>query len=207
MPIYLRWPSIIVALIVFWPVGLWLLATRIGRDKLARLKVGQSLVTAGIAFLIVGGLIAATALGSDDDPGGRVVSFTLSLVLGWLPGAVLVWKGRGLRAQGMEIRKFLGIVTKQEIWSISAIAAAVNLSPDVVIETLSRLIEAGYLADYRLNLDLNRIDRVGSKDSGDDNLSRELRVWNCGACGGGNKRYIRMAELATCEYCGVSQSG
>jgi hypothetical protein len=208
MPIYLRWPLIVVALIVFWPVGLWLLATRIGRDKLARLKVGQSLVTAGIAFLIVGGLIAATAIGgSDDDPGGRVVSFTLSFFLGWLPGAVLVWKGRGLRAQGMEIRKYLGIVTKQEISSISAIAAAVNLSPDVVIEALSRLIEAGYLADYRLDPELNRIDRVGSKDSSDDSLPRELRVWNCGACGGGNKRHIRIAELATCEYCGVSQSG
>src|SRR3954470_20720771 len=102
MPIHLRWPSIIFGLILFWPVGLWLLFIRIGRDKLARLKVGQSLVTAGIAFLIFGGLIAATAIGSDDDPGGRVISFTLSFVLGWLPGAVLVWKGRGLRAQGLE---------------------------------------------------------------------------------------------------------
>jgi hypothetical protein len=166
MPIYLRWPSIIVALIVFCPVGLWLLATRISRDKL-----------------------------------------TLSLVLGWLPGAVLVWKGRRLRAQGMEIRRFLGIVTKQEISSISAIAAAVNLSPDVVIETLSGLIEDGYLDHYRLNLDLNRIDHVGSKDRDDDSPSRELRVWTCGACSGGNKRYIRMAEPATCEYCGVAQSG
>jgi hypothetical protein len=207
MPIYLSWPSIIVALIVFWPVGLWLLATRIGRDKLARLKVGQSLVTAGIAFLIVGGLIAVNAIvGSDDDPGGRVVSLTLSLVLGWLPGAVLVWKGRGLRAQGMEIRKYLGIITKQEVASISAIAAAVNLSPDVVIEDLSRLIETGYLAEYRLDLELNRIDRVGSKGGGDDGPSRELRAWTCGACGGGNKRYTRIAELATCEYCGVAQS-
>jgi len=107
----------------------------------------------------------------------------------------------------MEIRKFLGIVTKQEISSISAIAAALNLSTDVVIETLSRLIETGYLADYRLNLDLNRIDRVSSTDSGDANISRELRVWNCGACGGSNKRYVRIAEPPTCEYCGVSQSG
>jgi hypothetical protein len=205
MPIYLSWPSIIVALIVFWPVGLWLLATRIGRDKLARLKVGQSLVTVGIVFLIVGGLIAASALGgSDDDPGARVVSLTLSLVLGWLPGALLVWKGRGLRAQGMEIRKYLGIITKQEVSSIPAIAAAVNLSPDIVIGDLSRLIETGYLAEYRLDLEVNRIDRVRG---GDEGLSRELRAWTCGACGGGNKRYMRMAELATCEYCGVAQTG
>lgn len=107
----------------------------------------------------------------------------------------------------MEIRKYLGIVTKQEVSSISAIAAAVNLSLDVVIEDLSRLIETGYLAEYRLDLELNRIDRVGSKGGSDDGLSRQLRAWTCGACGGGNKRYIRGTELATCEYCGVAQSG
>jgi hypothetical protein len=144
MPLYLRWSSIVLALVIFWPLGLWLLGVRIGRDKLARLKAGQWLVNAGLSFLLFGGLVLLNALvGSEDDPGGRAVSMAISIMLGFVPGLILVWKGRSLRAQGRQIRQYVELLINQESSSLSAISASLNIGPDLVSSQLARLIAEG----------------------------------------------------------------
>jgi hypothetical protein len=199
MPLYLRWPSVVVALILFWPLGLWLIGIRLGRNEMASLKVGQWLLGGGSLLSCIGGMALLTAfVGSDDDPGGRQVLITASILLGLVPGLILIWKGHSLRARGRKIRQYVELIINQESVSLSAISASLQIGQDLVLSDLARLIAEGNLAGHYLNRERNTIDRVSSQPQQRDGCPLRLRSWTCETCGGFNNRH-----LPACEYCGT----
>ena len=64
------WPTIIVALILFWPLGLFLLIKRVSIDKKAKLVMGKLVGVLGVACYCIAALGLAVCIGegfhSDD---------------------------------------------------------------------------------------------------------------------------------------------
>lgn len=193
------WPIIILAFLLFWPIGVFLVIKRVSVDKKAALSVGKLLNGFGIAsYCIAGlGLIVCLADGFTSDDITVIVFFGVA-------GFVLKKLSKKLKRDAEEVKKYLSIIVNGNVRQLDAIASSTDKSYDVVKTDIQKMIQKGYLKNAYINegtrevvLPDNNIQNQAAEEVNGTNATAKIVACQC--CGANNTLF---GEAGECEYCG-----
>ena len=199
------WPVIILALIFFWPLGLFLIIKRTTLDKTAVMKdsSGKGLKITAIVLLVLGGF---GIIGSFDPfDFGSLVIF-LFFIAG---GVILLNKAKKIKAEGESIKKYLAIIVNGGERQLDAVASATGKQYDVVKNDVQKMIDKGFLKNAYINENTREVV-LASAASSNVNVAQptggaapaavQTRVIACPCCGANN---TVSGDIGECEYCGT----
>ena len=199
------WPVIILALIFFWPLGLFLIIKRTTLDKTAVMKEssGKGLKITAIVLLVLGGF---GIIGSFDPfDFGSLVIF-LFFIAG---GVILLNKAKKIKAEGESIKKYLAIIVNGGERQLDAVASATGKQYDVVKNDVQKMIDKGFLKNAYINENTREVV-LASAASSNVNVAQptggaapaavQTRVIACPCCGANN---TISGDIGECEYCGT----
>lgn len=196
--IYQYWVVIILALIIFWPVGLILLYLKFrDNSKNKFIFSGTIKIIIGICsvlFALIG--VAAEV----DQPTGEV-AVTIVMVLMFLAiGGAFIYFGVKNIKEGKIYENIRNLINFQEIESIEEIARKLKISEEKATQYISKAILLGFCN--------NNIEYKNKKIIYKKKIEKEVenkkheRIIKCECCGGIN--HINDTETKACEYCGMT---
>ena len=195
------WPVVILALIFFWPVGLFLLIKRVSMDPKA--SVGQLLgIVGGISYgFVFVGLMASLTDGFDYSDVALMLFF-------FITGFILRRIGKKKKIEEENVKLYLPIIVNGNIRQLDSIAATTGKSYDVVKADIQKMITKGQLKGAYIDESRREVVlTTAAPDSIVDDpiqhaaTSAELqaKVVVCPCCGASNTIHGTTGE---CEYCG-----
>lgn len=198
------WPVIILALLFFWPLGLFLIIKRTTLDKTAVMKVsfGKGLKITAIVLLVLGGFGIIGSFNPFDF--GSLVIF-LFFIAG---GVILLIKARKIKSEGKSIKKYLAIIVNGGERQLDAVASATGKQYDVVKNDVQNMIDKGFLKNAYINENTREVvlassapanTNAGQPTGGATPAAVQTRVIACPCCGANN---TVSGNLGECEYCG-----
>ncbi len=199
------WPVIILALCLFWPVGLFLIIRRFTLDRKSAMRAGGiGLNGLGIGLAIFGaiGFIGCISDTSGDSTGGAIVA--LFFVAG---GVALILKAKKIKKDAENVRKYLSVIVNGNERQIDVIATSLGKSYDVAKNDIQNMINKGYLKSAYINEGTREIvlpnnnvqEQVEMVASGTTISNITTKIVACSCCGANN---TIMGETGECEYCG-----
>ncbi len=199
------WPVIILALCVFWPVGLYLIIKRTSLDKTAVMNSssGKGLTITAIILIVLGGFGIIGSFNPFDF--GSFVLF-LFFIAG---GVVLLNKAKKIKAEGESIKKYLAIIVNGGERQLDSIAAAAGKQPEIVKNDIQKMIDKGFLKNAYINENTREvvlasasapISNVTVNAAAPNSASMQTRVIACPCCGANN---TISGAIGECEYCGT----
>lgn len=206
----ISWGVIILFMILFWPVGVFLLIRKITQDKAAVLKNSKVFFGIGV-FLIVVAIFGVT--GDLTAANGQIDSLASTLAAGIFllaGGGALIYFSRKMKREGLKYKRYISVVVNNGVTSIDDIAAAVPCTYDDAVIDLQKMIDIGYFNNGYIDFGArtlilpghdhvaNRMDEGLMSDT-DASAPRQEAVI-CGSCGA--KNVIFEGANAECEYCG-----
>jgi hypothetical protein len=201
------WGWIIFWLIIFWPVGLFLIIRKLSTDKSALMSGKTGTITViGWILAVIGGL---ALIGSDFDFGTIVVG--AALLAG---GIVLIRKANQTKTMAAKYKKYIDFVVNQNIKSIDHIAASVGLPYETTAKELQDMINLGYLhgsinhetreillvQNVPVQMVQNAVSGIASgvASAFQTNTTTTARCPGCGA-----NNVVTTGKITECEYCGT----
>lgn len=192
----MSWFWVVLALILFWPVGLFLLFRKLSQDRSATMNMG-GLVAVVSFFLMFLGMVYLSLM---------ITSGAGYLVPMLLTGGGGIWLfrvSRNMKATGVRYKRYIDLVINQGMTSIDDIAAVVGVDYSMALTDLQKMIDGGYFrAAY---IDASRRSIIVSATQAAPQMAQGMqpqahdRVVTCNGCGANNRV---MAHVSTCEYCG-----
>ncbi len=208
------WTQVILFLIIFWPIGLFLLIKKLNSDRSATFVGGGIINIIGWILAILGSIGIIMLF-----QGGEMVSSGIIwFVLVGVPGIMLIIKGKKVKAKSLKYKKYIQLIVNQQITDISQLAIYTGKSASEVLDDLREMISSGNLGSAVLDptgmgVVLRRPahatqnqqqpafatnqDQVQVKDQPIPTFTPT--VVKCKACGADN---FVDAPHANCEYCG-----
>lgn len=194
------WPLIIVLLIIFWPVGVYLLYKRINTDKTAILKNSKtvfiiSLVLIGIAVLYLLEGLTGNLKSTD---GSSVVSGMIIVTLLFGGGGIyLLFVSKRMKSDGEKYKKYIGCIINQHLTSLDTLASVMNTSYEAVTKDLQKMIRLGYFSGSYIDEQKREfvLPVVQAPQQ-----SVQTKVVTCSGCGAQNT--VAVGQVSECEYCG-----
>ncbi|WP_097025638.1 hypothetical protein [Clostridium peptidivorans] len=198
-PLY-SWLVIIISIIVFWPVGIFLVYKRVKIDKMAGFIIGKIVrCLSYLCFFIVAiGTIVYLVNGFMSEDFKVTLSF---LVL----GVALYILSKKLISDAEKYKKYISIIINENEYIIDNIAEDMSLPTNVVRKDLNNMINNGYFQGAYINNSTNEIvlpqpNKENINDTTPNYESKiEAKVVTCKCCGAQNKVTTSVGE---CEYCG-----
>lgn len=195
------WPGIILALCVFWPVGIFLIIKRVSVDKKAAMGAGKLIGGIGIASYCIAGLgfIVCLSDGFGSDDIGIILFFGIA-------GFALQKVSRKIKREAEDVKKYLSVIVNGNERQIDAIASSMGKSYDVTKNDIQKLINKGYLKNAYINEGIREIilpsgsiqEQVDATiNSTANNVT--TKIVTCPCCGANNTITGNTGE---CEYCG-----
>lgn len=202
------WPVIILALCIFWPVGLFLIIKRFSIDKRAAVSAGgKGLKGLGIGLAVFGAIGFIGCISEPDGAGGAVVAFFF--ILG---GALLIRKAKKLSKEAEKTKQYLAIIVNGNVRQLDSIAAATGKTYDVVKADVQKMIQNGYLKNAYINENTREVVLPTAAPAPAANpvfanpiqsaaapIQPQAKIVACPCCGANNTIYGATGE---CEYCG-----
>jgi len=151
------WSTITIWLILFWPVGIYMLIKKLSVDKSAIINGSQApKITAGILFFISFVTFIApirmTEGGESLGAGMTIIVIVVSIAFA-IGGFKLLKVIKETNALAIEFKKYLNIVINGKVTNISEIASGVGVSHSVAEEKVQRMIDLqifkGAYIDYK----------------------------------------------------------
>lgn len=197
------WIAIIIMMIIFWPIGIFLLYKRLKVDRKAAIGSGKALNGFGIFLIIIGALAIVGDLDNPSSMGGAIFFLIL--------GIVLKVMGTKNKKQAARIRQYIALIVNQHITSLDELARATGNTYNVVCEDLNKMIEKGYLPGAYLNLSIRRIMLPGQQapvyrqSNPQPRRQARTKVISCKGCGA--EMIVAEGTIRKCEYCGTPLQG
>lgn len=206
------WGWTIFWLIIFWPVGLYLLIKKISNDKSALMsgKTGALAIVAWVLIVFGGlgfiGMLSDTSGNSDGVIGGVFV--VLVMIVG---GILLLRKASKTKKTAAKYKKYIDIVVNQNVRSIDNISSAVGLPYDIVSNDVQDMINIGYLKDAYIHNGNREIilkqyeptEYTQTPVAGQ--VAVHTKATRCQGCGANN--VVVVGKVSECEYCGTPIQG
>ena len=200
---WVSWPVIIIACVLFWPVGIFLIWRRTIIDKRAALGVGKIIKIAGwlsIALALIGFMVCLSeGFGSDDVSG--IIFFILA-------GGALIFLGKKISDGAQKVKKYINIVVNQEVTNIDRIAECMPTTYEDAKKYLEQMIDRGYFENAYINESTREIV-LKQKEIKEVDFTMESKAQNeklimvmCKGCGANNT--IIEGSVGECEFCGSS---
>lgn len=194
------WPVIILALCVFWPVGIFLIIKRVSVDKKTAMGAGKLINGIAIASYCIAGLgflvCLSDGFGSED--------ITMILFFG-IAGFVLQKVAQKIKKDADDVKKYLSIIVNGNEKQIDAIAASMGKSYDVAKTDIQKMINKGYLKKAYINEGTREIilpnNNIQEQNGtvGNDAANIATKIVACPCCGANN---TIVGDMGECEYCG-----
>lgn len=197
------WIAIIILMIVFWPVGVYLLYKRLKVDRKAAISSGKALNGFGVTLIVLGSLAMIGNLDEPSSMGGAVFFIIL--------GVVLANMGTKTKKQAVRIRQYIALIVNQHITSLDELARATGNTYAVVCDDLNKIIEKGYLPGAYLNLSIRQIMLPGQQapiyraNAQGTRRQARTKVISCKGCGA--EMIVAEGTIRKCEYCGTPLQG
>lgn len=178
---------IVVAFIVFWPVGIYLLVSRNNATK-------QGMFVGGLNFkqsAIIAAVLFGIALFCVFDEETRAASFIYFI------GAVAILiYGKNNEKKIARYKKYIELIINNNISSIDTIASACGTTYDVCRNELATLISKGVFKNATINDTTHTINFVKKTSA----IKGQAVMVTCSGCGAS----IAVAKGTSCEcdYCG-----
>ena len=199
------WPVIILALIFFWPLGLFLIIKRASLDKKTALGAGKLIKGLGIASCCMAalGFLVNITDGFDGTDVGMIVFFAAA-------GAALLYLANKIKKDADSVKQYLNIIVNGGERQLDAIAAATGKQYDVVKKDVQKMIDKGFLKNAYINENTREVV-LPSAAPANTNVGQpttnmgtptavQTRVVACPCCGANN---TVSGTLGECEYCGT----
>ena len=187
----IAWIWVILALIVFWPAGLFLLFKKLEQDRSATMKSG-TLVAVVSFFLMFLGFIYFTLMFTDS------FAYIIPMLLFGGGGFWLFRVSRRMKATGKRYRSYIELIINQGKTSIDNMAQAMGVTYQMAETDLQKMIEKGFFQRAYIDRDRRMIVLPEMQPQGGQTLPQE-RVVACKGCGANNRVRTHVSE---CEYCG-----
>lgn len=199
------WTTIIIALIIFWPVGLYLLIKKTQTDKQAVMASGKLIKIVGMVLCGFAAIGLISGLGAGFDGG------TLFIVIAFGAGGLaLLNHAKKTKKEAESVKKYLSIIVNGGERSLDAIASATGKQYDVVKTDIQKMIDKGFLKNAYLNENTREVVLATpsvkqepvfyeSSYAESNYAAPQTRVVACPCCGANNTIY---GEVGECEYCG-----
>ena len=200
------WPVIILALIFFWPLGLFLIIKRTSVDKKAALASGKLIKGLGIASCCMAtlGFLVCLGDGFDGTDVGLIIFFAAA-------GAALLYLANKIKKEADSVKQYLNIIVNGGERQLDSIAAATGKQYDVVKKDVQKMIVKGFLKNAYINENTREViltnntsinANVGGHTQASATTGKtQARVAACPCCGANN---TVSGVLGECEYCGTS---
>lgn len=204
-PWYYSWPVIIIAFILFWPLGIVLLIMK-GKSSKQSIFVGSS----DKKFYIVIGVILIL-LGLTNIKDSALVG--LFMIIG---GIALILYAEQMAKRANRNKKYIDMIVNQRITSLDTIASTNNISYDNVQKEIRQLITLGVLKDAQIDemhhsitlaqpsVSQSPVQGIQQKNP-DDSAAAGTVVVTCPGCGA--KVSVRAGQTISCEYCDTPITG
>ena len=150
------WTVVIIALIVFWPVGVFLLIGKLSNDRTANFGGGSGIVKFVGVVLLVFGAFGGFAVFSGDS--GAATGGIIMIIIFALPGFWLIKKSKTIKNSGNTNREYINLIVNNQVREIHEIARRLGVSQDKVIKDVNGMINRGMLGRARLNLNTGKIE-------------------------------------------------
>lgn len=194
------WPVIILALCIFWPVGIFLIIKRVSVDKKTAMGAGKLIGGIGIASYCIAGIgfIACLSDGFGSDDIGMILFFGIA-------GFALQKVSQKIKREAEDVKKYLSVIVNGNERQIDVIASSMGKSYDVAKNDIQKLINKGYLKNAYINEGTREIvlPNIIQEPSGDmtntSSVNVETKIIACPCCGANN---TVVGDMGECEYCG-----
>lgn len=206
------WPVIILALIFFWPVGLFLMIRRVTLDKTAVMSAssGKGLKITAIVLLVLGVVGIISRVTSNHELKFSELVIFLFFIAG---GLVLLDKAKKIKAKGELIKKYLAIIVNGGERQLDVVASVTGKQYAVVKNDVQQMIDKGFLRNAYINENTRTVVLASDAHAPasvavNANMSPAVsamaaamqpRVITCPCCGANN---TVTGDLGECEYCG-----
>ncbi|MDR3597618.1 hypothetical protein [Clostridium sp.] len=198
---WLSWPAIVIAFIVFWPIGLFLIWKRTSIDKKAALLSGKTIgilgwVSLSIAFI---GFFVSISDGIKSDDISTIIFFLLA-------GAGLIALGKKIKNNADKSKKYISIIVNDGVIDIDNIAATIPTSYENAKKDLQKMINKGFFEGAYINESERQIvlpkkhqDPLYDQSNNVEENTR-MQFVTCKGCGAQNS--IVAGTVGECEFCG-----
>ena len=204
-PWYLNWFTIIMALYLFWPVGIALIILRTKRNKGGVF----SGITNKKIYLITGALLVLFGFTRFDSSS----TFALFMIVG---GIVLIYYANTLAKKAQRNKKYIDMIINQRETSIDKISGMLNVKYDTVVKELKILQTLGVLNGAIINETTHSITMPYTQQShqtsqfnqnsmnpnlSTNNISQQAPMSETACPGCGAKYTGQKGSVCTCDYC------
>ncbi len=204
------WPAIILALCIFWPIGLFLLIKRVSLDKKTAMRGGKLVgligcISYGLAII---GLIACIGSSFSSEDIGLILFFAIA-------GFLLRRVAKKTKKEAEKVKQYLAMIVNGNVRQLDNIAAATGKTYAVVKADIEMMIKKGYLKNAFINESTREVvlpsaapvapaapvatPVAGNQPQAAAPVQQQARVVACPCCGANNTIYGATGE---CEYCG-----
>ncbi len=194
------WPVIIIALIAFWPVGVFLIIRRVTKDRKTAMGAGKLIGWLGIASYCMAALMLIACLG--DGFTGDDIAATLFFVAA---GVALRVVAKKIKGNAENVKNYLAVIVNGDMRQLDSIAASTGKSYEVVHADISKMIDQGYFKNAYIDESLRELvlpettpAPQSSMNSGASQTQNNAKIVVCPCCGANNTIYGNVGE---CEYC------
>ena len=198
------WPVIIIALICFWPVGLFLIIKRASVDKKTAMASGKLIKGLGIASCCMAalGFLVCLSDGFDGTDVGMIIFFAAA-------GAALLYLANKIKKDADSVKLYLNIIVNGGERQLDSVAAATGKQYDVVKKDVQKMIDKGFLKNAYINENTREVVlpsaapanvNVTQPTGGAAPATVQTRVIACPCCGANN---TISGDIGECEYCGT----
>lgn len=207
------WGVIILLLIIFWPVGLFLLYRKITDDKSAALKNSKVLNITGwifVALSIIYFFMAITGNLKTDNGSSVVELIMIDLIFFGGGGAFMIYAAKNMKVNAEKLKKYITIVINNNETSIDNIAAAIPASYEQTTKDLQKMIDNGYFENAYIDVSNREIVLLNKSTVQTHSVSNiqmnspvndpQINAVVCKNCGANNK--VVEGQVCECEYCG-----
>ena len=202
------WPVIILALIFFWPVGLFLIFKRSTLDKrTAMSSSGKGLKGLGIGLTVFGAIGFIGFVGDSDGNAAGGIIVTLFFIAG---GIALIMKSKKIIKEAESVKQYLNMIVNCGERKIDAIAAATGKPYNIVKNDIQQMINKDFLKNAYINENTREVVLMTDTPTYENgNVQRrattktasQTRIVACPCCGANNTISGTFGE---CEYCGTA---
>lgn len=200
----LSWTIVIIAILFFWPIGVYLLYRKISAN------IGDQTFRSSKNLTVIGGIIfsigfiyfMAGITGNLQEEEGTSVVFGViaMLILFCGSGSFIIYIARKIKRNVIKYNKYITIIVNNGKTSIDSIAAAMSSSYEEVTKDLQKMIAKGYFEDAYIDAAGRRIVLGGQIRYQDSGNAYRFKVVSCENCGADNK--LLEGQIGKCEYCG-----
>lgn len=198
------WPVIIIALICFWPVGLFLIIKRASVDKKTAMASSKLIKVLGIASCCMAalGFLVCLSDGFDGTDVGMIIFFAAA-------GAALLYLANKIKKNADSVKLYLNIIVNGGERQLDSVAAATGKQYDVVKKDVQKMIDKGFLKNAYINENTREVVlpsaapanvNVALSTGGAAPAAVQTRVIACPCCGANN---TVSGDIGECEYCGT----